>query len=144
MSEEGLRGRKITKRDSTSRRASTSRGKPRPQSPQEGNAPRVANGRRRREAPSATRARFGRGRRTIRKGRTQESSSDTRTTATLRGHGQSARETSSTNGEGHASIAPVSGAPLAWLTDHEDSATRFFDPGRKDLVVGLGFVVRVK
>lgn len=42
----------------------------------------------------------------------QESSSDTRTTATLRGHGQSARETSSANGGGHASIAPASeGAP---------------------------------
>jgi len=75
---------------------------------------------------SATRARFGRGRGMIRAGEevrerrkergTEESSSDTRTTATLRGHGQSARETSPTDGEGcHASIAVVNGALLARL-----------------------------
>lgn len=49
-------------------------------------------------------------------------------TATLRGHSQSARETLSANGEGHASIVPVSEAPLARLADHEDPATVFFDP----------------
>jgi len=90
--------------------------------------PRIAEGRREGEGTgtSATRARSGRGRRTIRKG--QESSSDTRTTATLRGHSQSARETSSTSRKGHASIAPVNGAPLARLVDHENLATGFFDP----------------
>lgn len=59
--------------------------------------------------PSATRVRFGRGRRNdlspLGRG-PQESSSDTRTTATLRGHGQSARRNvAGANGEGHASIA---------------------------------------
>lgn len=90
--------------------------------------PRIVEGQREEEqARLATRACLGRSRRTI-LARARESSSDTRTTATLRGHGQSARETVSTNGERHASIAPVSEAPLARLADCEDPTTVFFDP----------------